>query len=94
VKYQEANKESAPEPEAALDRVVKAMSEGGKLLNLKKETLDRYPARRFAIEDADKDTFDVRSVVTDRYFIQVMFLGPVGNSLGKRFLDSFAIAEP
>jgi hypothetical protein len=94
VKYQEANRKPGPESEQVLDAVVKAMAEGGKLLSVEKERLGSYPARRFAVEDADKDNSELRSVITDRYFVQVIFLGPSGNPLGKRFLDSFAIVEP
>jgi hypothetical protein len=94
VKYQEANQKPGPDSEKVLDNVVKALAEGGKLLSDKKETLGRYPARRFAVEDADKDNSEMRSVITDRYFVQVIFLGPSGNPLGKRFLDSFTIVEP
>jgi hypothetical protein len=94
VKHQEANQKPGPELEEVLDNVVKALAEGGKLLSDKKETLGRYPARRFAVEDADKDNSEMRSVITDRYFVQVIFLGPSGNPLGKRFLDSFTIVEP
>ena len=94
VKYQEANRKPGPESEGVLDNVVKAMAEGGKLLSVNKESLGGYPARRFAVEDADKDNSEMRSVITDRHFVQILFLGPSGNPLGKRFLDSFAIIEP
>ena len=94
VKYQEGDNKPGPDTEKMLDAVVKAMSEGGKLLDVKKESLGGYPARRFSLEDADKDTYQVRSVITDHYFIQALFIGPSGNELGKRFLDSFAITKP
>ena len=94
VKYQEGDNEPGPETEKILDTVIKAMSEGGKLIDMKKEPLGGYPARRFKMEDADKDTYEVRNVITDHYFIQALFIGPPDNPLGKRFLDSFAIAKP
>lgn len=94
VKYQEATKHSVSENEDVLDNVVKAIAEGGKLLSVNKDKLGGFPARRFAIEDADKDTSELRAVITDRYFVQAIFLGPAGNALGKRFLDSFAVGQP
>jgi hypothetical protein len=94
VKYQEGDNEPGPAAEKILDTVVKAMSEGGKLLDVKNESLGGYPARRFSLEDADKDTYEIRGVITDHYFIQALFIGPAGNAQGKRFLDSFAIIKP
>jgi hypothetical protein len=94
VKYVEASERSGAESEAALDAAVRAMAEGDKLLDVKTEMLGGYPARRFSIEDADKGASEIRSVITDRYFIQAFFLGPVGDPFGKRFLDSFAVVGP
>jgi hypothetical protein len=94
VKYQEANKKPGAEPEEILDTVIKALAAGGKLLNMKKEVLGGYPARRLAFEDTEKDRYESRSIVTDRHFIQVIFMGPPDNPLGKRFLDSFDIVTP
>ena len=94
VKYQEGGSPPGPDTEAKLDEVVKAMAEGGKLLSVQKETLAGFPSRRFSIEDADKDTYQVRNVVTDKNFIQAIFLGPPDNALGKRFLDSFTMTKP
>jgi hypothetical protein len=85
IKYQESNKTPGPETEELLDSVVKAMTEGGKLLNDKKETLGRFPARRFSFEDADKDTFEIRGVITDNYFIQALFIGPPAIRWAKDF---------
>ena len=93
VKYQEARKDLGSDTGPILDRVVKAMLEGNKVLSEKKETLGGYPARRFAFQDADKDTYEVRSVITPKYFIQAIFLGPASDPLGKRFLDSFTISD-
>jgi hypothetical protein len=93
VKYRATSKSSGSENDAILDLVVKSMAEGGKLRFTKKEALAGFPGRRFAIEDADKDTMEIRAVITDRYFIQALFLGPVDNPLGKRFLDSFAVEK-
>ncbi len=94
IKYQATNRPAGPENEKILDEVVKSIAEGGKLLSVNKDKLGGFPSRRFAVEDSDKDTMEMRDVITDRYFIQVMFLGPVGNPLGKRFLDSFALTKP
>jgi len=94
VKYAASDKTPGPETEALLEQVVKTISDGNKLLSDKKETIGAFPARRFAIEDADKDTTEMRDVITDKYFIQLIFLGPAGNPLGKRFLDSLALAKP
>ncbi len=43
------------------------------------------------MQDKDKDVYSVRVVITDRYFVTVMFIGPPDNALGKRFLDSFSV---
>jgi len=94
VKYAPMDRKPGPVTAGILDTVVKSMTEGGKLLSEKKEMLGGYPAERFAIEDADKDTSELRSVITDHQFIQVIYLGPPGNPMGKRFLDSFAIVKP
>jgi hypothetical protein len=91
VKYQAARKDMGPDTAPILDRVVAAMTEANKVLSDKKETLAGFPARRFAFQDSDKDNYEVRAVITPDYFIQAMFLGPVGDPLGKRFLDSFTI---
>jgi hypothetical protein len=69
------------------------MSDGNKLISDEKDAIGGYPAREFVMEDADKDTYQVRAVFTDRYFIEVIFLGPRDNQLGKRFLDSFTVAK-
>jgi len=94
VKYQASEKTPGPETEAILAKVIAALAEGGKVLSQKTEMLGSYPAVRFAVEDADKDTSEMRAVITDRYFIQAIFLGPIGNPLGKGFLDSFSITAP
>jgi hypothetical protein len=46
------------------------------------------------IEDADKDKIEARIVLADNRLIQALFVGPAGNPLGRRFLDSFAIVDP
>jgi hypothetical protein len=94
VTHQKAKERPRPELEAMLDATVKGMAEGGKLLSAQNETLGGYPARHFAYEDADHDTFDVRMVVTNKYFIQALFVGSKGNPAGKKFLDSLSITGP
>jgi hypothetical protein len=91
VKYQARSGAPGPEAPGILEAVVKAMSSGNKLISDEKNDIGGFPAREFAMEDADKDTYQVRAVFTDRYFIEVIFLGPADNKLGKRFLDSFAV---
>jgi hypothetical protein len=56
--------------------------------------LGGYPARRILIEDGDKDKIEARIVFADNRLIQALFVGPAGNQLGRRFLDSFAIVDP
>lgn len=43
------------------------------------------------MQDKDKDFYQWRIVMTDRYFIEVLFLGPKDNELGQKYLDSFAV---
>jgi hypothetical protein len=77
-----------------LDAVVKGSAEDKKLLSSKKEMIGGYPARRVLIEDANKDQFESRIVIADNRLIQAIFIGPAGNAVGRRFLDSLAIVEP
>jgi hypothetical protein len=91
VKYQATGEAPGPEAPDLLKAVVKAMASGNKLISDDEDEIGGFPARKFVMEDTGKDTYQVRAVITDRYFIQVMFLGPPGNELGDRFLDSFAI---
>jgi hypothetical protein len=91
VKYQARDEAPGPDAHALLDRVVGAMAEGNTLVSKNAEDIGGFPARTFVIQDKDKDVYQVRVVLTDRYFTQVMFIGPQDNELGKRFLGSFAI---
>jgi hypothetical protein len=91
LKYQARTGAPGPETPAILEAVFKAMSDGNKVISDKTDAIGGFPARQFVMEDADKDTYQVRTVITDRYFIEVMFLGPPDNPLGKRFLDSFTV---
>jgi hypothetical protein len=93
VKYQARSGAPGPEAPAILEAVLKAMSSGNKLISDATDAIGGFPAREFAMEDADKDNYQVRTVFTDRYFIEVIFLGPLDNELGKRFLDSFTVAK-
>ena len=70
------------------------MTEGKKIVRSKAEMLGGYPARRILIEDGDKDKIEARIVFADNRLIQALFVGPAGNQLGRRFLDSFAIVDP
>jgi hypothetical protein len=91
VKYQAQSESPRPEAVAILDNVVKAMSEGNTTLSSADDDIGDFPARAFVMQDKDKDFYSVRVVMTDRYFVTVMFLGPPDNQLGKRFLDSFSV---
>jgi len=93
VKYQARSGAPGPETAELLDRVVKAMSEGNTMISDEDENIGDFPAREFTMQDKDKDTYQVRVVITDRYFIQALFLGPPDNALGKRFLDSFSVGD-
>jgi hypothetical protein len=91
VKYQAQSE--APRPEAAtiLDTVVKAMCEGNTAISSADDDIGDFPARAFVMQDKDKDFYSVRVLMTDRYFVTVMFIGPPDNRLGKRFLVSFSV---
>jgi len=93
IKYQTRTGAPGPETPAILEAVFKAMSDGNTVISDKQDAIGGYPAREFVMEDADQDTYQVRAVFTDRYFIEVIFLGPPDNQLGKRFLDSFMVAK-
>ncbi len=67
------------------------MSEGNTTISSAADDIGDFPARTFVMQDKDKDFYNVRVVITDRYFVTVMFLGPPDNQLGKRFLDSFSV---
>jgi hypothetical protein len=92
--YSAVDDSNPADSEILLDAVVQGMSEGKKLLSSKKEMIGGYPARRVLFEDTDKDHFEARVVITGKRLIQALFVGPLGNPLGQRFLDSFALVEP
>ena len=89
VKYQARSEPPGDDAPQILDNVVKAMAEGNKLISVDKNDIGDFPAREFVMQDKD-DTYQVRAVITDKYFIEVMFIGPADNALGKHFLDSFS----
>jgi hypothetical protein len=91
VKYQAQAEAPGPGAAGILDNVVKAMSEGNTTISSAADDIGDFPARAFVMQDKDKDFYSVRVVMTDRYFVTVMFLGPPDNQLGKRFLDSFSV---
>jgi len=93
VKYEARSGDPGPDAPATLEAVVKAMASGNKLIADAADEIDGFPAREFTIQDADKDTYHVRVVITDRYFVQAMFLGPADNALGKQFLESFSVGK-
>jgi hypothetical protein len=92
--YGDKTQRKTDDRETMLDTVVRSVTEGKTVLSSKKEMIGGYPARRVVIEDADKDKFEARIVVTDDRLIQTIFIGPVGNALGRRFLDSLAVVDP
>jgi hypothetical protein len=77
-----------------LDAVVQGQADGKKVISVKKEKLGGYPARRVRLKDSDDDEYEARVVIADKRLIQAIFVGPDGDSLGRRFLDSFVILEP
>jgi hypothetical protein len=91
VKYQARSEAPGPEAQGILDKVVGAMSEGNILISKNDDDIGDFPARALVMQDKDKDTYQVRVVITDKYFVEVMFLGPLDNEVGKRFLDSFTV---
>jgi hypothetical protein len=94
VVYGAKDEKSFADLESALDAVAKAVVGDNKLLSSKKEMIGASPARRILVEDADKDQFEFRIVIAHNRLIQATFVGPAGNPLGRRFLDSLAIVEP
>jgi len=94
--YDDKHEKKADDREGLLESVVKSFTEGEKVLSSKKEMIGGYPARRVVLEDddKDKDKFEARIVITDDRLIQAIFIGPAGNALGRRFLDSLAVVDP
>jgi len=92
--YDDKHEKKADDREGLLESVVKSFTEGKKVLSSKKEMIGGYPARRVVLEDDDKDKFEARIVITDDRLIQAIFIGPAGNALGRRFLDSLAVVDP
>jgi hypothetical protein len=92
--YGTKDEKSPLDTNTLLDAVVKGMTEGKTVLSSKTDMIGGYPARRILIEDADKDKIEARIVLADNRLIQALFVGPAGNPLGRRFLDSFAIVDP
>jgi hypothetical protein len=76
VKYEGRSGAPGPEAQATLDNVVKAITEGGTLISNDKDDIGDYPARSFVMQDKDKDFYQWRIVITDKYFVQVLFIGP------------------
>lgn len=91
IKYQARSGAPGPEAQGILDNVVKAISEGNTVTSSDNDDIGDFPARTFVMRDKDKDTYQWRIVMTDQYFIEVLFLGPEDNALGKRYLDSFSV---
>jgi len=92
--YGDKYEKKADDREALLETVVKSFTEGKKVLSSKNEMIGGYPARPVVLEDDDKDKFEARVVIADDRLIQAIFIGPAGNALGRRFLDSLAIVDP
>jgi hypothetical protein len=76
-----------------LDAVVKGQSEGKKVLDVKKEKLGGLTARRIKLRDSDNDEYEIRTVIVDNRLVQALFVGPLGDPLGRRFLDSMIILD-
>lgn len=91
VKYQAQPETPGPTAQAALDDVVKAITEDGTLISNNKDDIGDYPARSFVMQDKDKDFYQWRIVVTASHFIEVLFLGPQDNALGQKYLESFTV---
>ncbi|HXL66178.1 MAG TPA: hypothetical protein VN938_14090 [Xanthobacteraceae bacterium] len=91
VKYQGRSEAPGPDAQATLDNVVKVITEGGTLISKNSDDIGDYPARSFVMQDKDNDTYQWRIVITDKYFIEVLFLGPKDNALGQKYLDSFGV---
>jgi len=92
--YGDKYRKKPDDREAVLDAVVEGLTEGKKVLSSKKEMIGGYPARRVVLEDDDKDKFEARVVIADDRLVQAIFIGPAGNALGRRFLDSLAVVDP
>src|SRR5262249_55038405 len=92
--YYGKNRKKGHDREGLPGSGVKSSTEGKKVLSWKKEMIGGYPARRVVLEDDDKDKFEARIVITDDRLIQAIFIGPAGNALGRRFLDSLAVVDP
>jgi hypothetical protein len=91
VKYQGRSGAPGPEAQATLDNVVKAITEGGTLISNNTDDIGDFPARSFVMQDKDKDFYQWRIVVTDKYFVEVLYLGPKDNELGEKYLESFEV---
>lgn len=74
-----------------LDAVVKGQSEDKKVLGVKKEKLGGLPARRVRLRDSDDDEYEIRTVILDGRLVQALFVGPLDDPLGRRFLDSLVL---
>jgi len=92
--YGEKNERPRSDTEVLLDTVVREMLQGSKVLSSKKEMISGFPSRRVSYEDAEKDQFELRVLIANGRVIQAIFIGPTGNALGRRFLDSLAMVGP
>jgi hypothetical protein len=92
--YGDKYEKKSDDREALLETVVESFTEGKNVLSSKREMIGGYPARRIVLEDDEKDKFEARIVIADDRLIQAIFIGPAGNALGRRFLDSLAIVDP
>jgi hypothetical protein len=92
-RYQVDPTKPGPTTPSTLKEVAKGVMEGDKVLSDKAVTISGIPARRFAFEDQDKDTMEMVTLWTGENYVQLIFLGPEGNPLGKQFLDSLVLTK-
>jgi hypothetical protein len=89
--YTDARHGGSSDAEALLDGVVKSQSEGKTVLGVKKETIGGKSARRLRMRDSDKIEFEIRSTIINDRLLQVLFVGPLDDPIGRRFLESLVL---
>ena len=92
--YDDKHEKKADDREGLLESVVKSFTEGEKVLSSKKEMIGGYPAPPRRARGRRQGQVRSQIVITDDRLIQAIFIGPAGNALGRRFLDSLAVVDP